>query len=273
VNRSSHRRETFLNLQPKDKAVVPIQDVRTRWNSTYLMLQRAKRLRSVFDEYCLQWNCPELKLSQEEWRQVDYLLWLTHPFFKFTTALSKTRDVTVHTVFSIYNRLFDHLDQSIEKISPKTVAWKQLMKNALIDGRQKLRDYYYETDLVPNDLYAIATVMEPRNKFQFFNDKDWDDYRDDYRKSLREMFESYQQRVANTERSTQAQSVGQRSELELLLAPQKPWKSNSNRDDELTRYLGSGMYILLLYWARVNQFNRYYHTKRWHSRILEGSSI
>lgn len=213
------------------------------------MLQRAKRLQSVFDEYCSQWDCPELKLNHEEWRQVDYLLWLTHPFFKFTTALSKTRDVTVHSVFSVYNRLFDHLDKSIDKIKPKKAPWKQLMLNALLDGRQKLRDYYYETDLVPNNLYAIATTMGPQNKFQFFNGKDWDDYREDYRESLQELFESYGQRMADTQGPIQAQSVGQSSELEQLLAPQQSSKSNVNSDDELTRYLGSGMcpFIPILY--------------------------
>ena len=248
INRSSNRRETFLSLQPKEKAVVPIQDVRTRWNSTYLMLQRAKRLQSFFNQYCSQWDCPDLKLSHEEWRQVDYLLWLTRPFYEFTVALSKTRDVTVHTIFSVYNRLFDHLDMSINKIRPKKVPWKQLMLNALIVGRQKLRDYYYETDLVPNNLYAIATAMSPENKFQFFSTKDWDNYREDYRKSLQELYESYRQRVAHTTGSTQAQSVSQKSRLEILLTASHSSQSHANSNDELTRYLDSGKapFILIL---------------------------
>lgn len=51
-------------------------------------------------------------LDPEEWRQIEYLLWITQPFFKFTTALSKTKDVTIHSVFGIYNKLFEHLETS-----------------------------------------------------------------------------------------------------------------------------------------------------------------
>jgi hypothetical protein len=92
--------------------------------------------------------------------------------FKFTTALSKTQDVTIHSIFGIYNRLFDHLDQSIARLRPKRVPWKQLMLNALKAGKQKLGDYYAETDNIPNDLFAIATVIAPQNKFQFFKAKE-----------------------------------------------------------------------------------------------------
>lgn len=85
------------------------------------MLRPAKRLQSVFDEFPSHGNCLNLKLNQEEWRQIEYLLWLTQPFFKFTTALSKTQDVTIHSIFGIYNRLFGHLDKSIARLRPKRV--------------------------------------------------------------------------------------------------------------------------------------------------------
>lgn len=52
INASPQRRESFYNLQTEEPKLVPIQDVRTRWNSTFLMLRRAKRLQSTFDEFC-----------------------------------------------------------------------------------------------------------------------------------------------------------------------------------------------------------------------------
>lgn len=33
-------------------------------------------------------------LDQEEWRQIEYLLWITESF-KFTTTLSKTKDISI----------------------------------------------------------------------------------------------------------------------------------------------------------------------------------
>jgi glutamine synthetase type III len=91
------------------------------------MLNRAKTLQPVFDEYCTTHQYLYFKLDQEEWRQIEYLLLITKPFFDFTNVLSKTRDVTVHHVFSIYNRLFNHLDDAEKKLKRKGVPWKKRM--------------------------------------------------------------------------------------------------------------------------------------------------
>lgn len=122
INASPQRRDAFLKLQTKQPTLVPIQDVRTRWNSTFLMLQRAKRLQSDLDQYCLAYRVNHLMINSDEWRQIDYLLYLTKPFFRFTTALSKTKDITIHSVFSIYNMLFDHLEVSIRQLRRKKVS-------------------------------------------------------------------------------------------------------------------------------------------------------
>ena len=86
------------------------------------MLHRAKRLSLIFDNYCEQHDQLRFKLNKDEWRQIDYLLCLTKPFYKFTTVLSKTKDVTIHNVFRVYNRLFDHFDASIRQLERKKVA-------------------------------------------------------------------------------------------------------------------------------------------------------
>jgi hypothetical protein len=83
------------------------------------MLHRAKRLRSIFAPFYAEYNCEEMLLQDEEWRQVDYLLYITKPFFNYTTQLSKTRDITAHYMFKIYNKLFKHLEQSIKQLQQK----------------------------------------------------------------------------------------------------------------------------------------------------------
>ncbi|KAK9847933.1 hypothetical protein MYU51_017407 [Penicillium brevicompactum] len=88
INRSTPRREHFLGLQTKEPKLVPMQDVETHWNSTFLMLRRAKRLQSTFDDFCRVYNHVDLQLSEEEWRQVEYLLPITQPLFSFTNEVS-----------------------------------------------------------------------------------------------------------------------------------------------------------------------------------------
>jgi hypothetical protein len=209
------------------------------------MLRRAKRLQSAFDEFCLHFDRLDLKLNHEEWRQIDYLLWITQPFFKFTTALSKTKDVTIHSVFSIYNKLFDHLEASIWQLQRKKVPWKRVMLSALYAAKEKLSDYYGKTDEVPSDLYAIGTIIAPQHKLHFFSGKDWDnpeyDWRQRYRKSLQDYFEPYKQQLSVTQPSLIAQSQAiQTSELDILLAPEASRQSTLSQHDELTRYLESG---------------------------------
>ncbi|EED12067.1 hypothetical protein TSTA_001380, partial [Talaromyces stipitatus ATCC 10500] len=119
--------------------ILPIRDVKTRWNSTFLMLWRTKRLQAIFIPFCTEWERPNLLLNNKEWRQVNYLIWITPPFYEFTTELFKIKDMTTHHVFKIYNLLFEHLENAI-----------------------------------PRDLYAVSTMLAPDNKFKFFQTKDWD---------------------------------------------------------------------------------------------------
>jgi hypothetical protein len=103
------------------------------------MLRRAKQLQSVLDEFYSKYGHLYLKLDQEQWHQINYLLWITQPFFQFTTALSKTKDITIYLIFAIYNKLFDHLEKSIKQLIRKKIAWKKLMLTALRAIKEKLR--------------------------------------------------------------------------------------------------------------------------------------
>lgn len=153
---------------------MPLQDIGTRWNSTFLMPRRAKRLRNFISTFCTDYNCYKMILDDDEWRQIDYLLCITKPFFDYTLALSKTRDMTVHLVFQIYNKLFEHLEKSMNQLRQKHVGWKQQMLESLEAGRKKLDIYYSQADNARGHLYAIGTMIAPDYRLQFFHSDDWD---------------------------------------------------------------------------------------------------
>lgn len=228
---------------------MPIQDVKTRWNSTFLMLQRAKRLQSTYNAFCSesQYALPHLTLDREEWRQIEYLLCITQPFFRFTTLLSQTRDVSIHLVFSIYNKLFDHLEKSMDALRRKRVPWKQLMRTALEAAKSKLSHYYAMTDDIPGDLYAIGTIIAPQNKLKFFSTKEWEDpdqiWLTRYRKSLEDYLEPYKKDVSDIQSRSKADEFAiALSELEVSCMPEDSQPSLSGQRDELTQYLESGVY-------------------------------
>lgn len=206
------------------------------------MLRRAKRLRSFFVSFCSEYDRTELVLDDEEWRQIDYLLWITQPFFEFTIELSKTKDATTHHVFKIYNKLFEHLEQSTTQLQKKKVAWKRKMLYALEAAQQKLRDYYSETDNIPGDLYAIGTMLAPANKFQFFSTNDWgSEWRQRYRQSFKDYLVPYQDRLAKRQTSPVSHiSAKKGSRLDMMLSGSKHHLTAPR--DEFTQYLDSGMW-------------------------------
>lgn len=80
------------------------------------MLWRAKKLQNVCDKYCSESGLSDLIFAEDEWEQIDYLLSITQPCFNFTSVLSKTKDFTIHIVFSIYDQLFDHHEKSSDQL-------------------------------------------------------------------------------------------------------------------------------------------------------------
>ncbi|KAJ6034170.1 hypothetical protein N7460_009987 [Penicillium canescens] len=248
INGSPQRKEAFLNLKSNRQKLVPIQDVCTRWNSTFLMLRRAKRLHITFDEYCLLHDQPNFALSAEGWRQIDYLLYILQPFFTFTTLVCQTKDSSIHLVFSIYNRLFDHLERSMRQLRRKKVTWKQLMLSSLIAAKDKLSKYYGMTDLVEGDLYAIGTILDPSNKMEFFSTSDWapehnigKDYKKQYHESLRSLFETYSQYTLSDMTQSDSMLLPAKSALERACKGDSLQfrQSTGPQHDELTRYLQS----------------------------------
>ncbi|KAJ5088424.1 hypothetical protein N7456_012040, partial [Penicillium angulare] len=86
------------------------------------------------------------KLSAEEQRQVDYLILITKPFFDMTNTLLRTHNVTAHSIFSIYNRLFNQFNAAEEKLERKGILWNIRMLQALRAAKVKLRECDIATD-------------------------------------------------------------------------------------------------------------------------------
>jgi hypothetical protein len=88
--------------------------------------------------------------------------------------LSKTRDVTAHNIYSIYNKLFSYLDEVESKLKNKGVIWKKDMLQALRTAKRKLSKYYTTTDYEPyGDIYALAMILCPSKKLRYFASTDW----------------------------------------------------------------------------------------------------
>lgn len=113
IRKSPQRREMFAKqcnvFGVKSKNL--LRNVRTRFNSTLTMLERAKELKLPLD---MTLNCiSELRnfsLEDWEWEMVDELIKLLMPFREATIMLSNEHSPTLSRVTSVYQLLFDHLE-------------------------------------------------------------------------------------------------------------------------------------------------------------------
>jgi len=219
---------------------VSIQDIRTRWNSIFLIFRRTKKLRSYFTLFCEQYNCEEILLNNKEWCQIDYFLCITESFFDYTTELSKTKKITIYLIFKLYNTLFEYLEKSIDQLKKKRILWKKQMLQSFEAGRQKLGDYYSQTDSVKGYIFAISTMVAPDSKFQFFQTDNWEqEWRDIYRKSFQSALLLYQQCLARDQVLSTPQILSRSiSKFNTILKRSKTTAKSVG--DEAAQYLDSG---------------------------------
>ena len=83
------------------------------------MLVRARKLRNEVQAFLEEEKKLE-KLSDEEWRQVDYLVEILFPFCVWTNIVGRVKKgFIIYNLFKIYNILFKYLKSYIRKLRLK----------------------------------------------------------------------------------------------------------------------------------------------------------
>ena len=154
-----------------------IRDNPTRWNSVFLMLQRALYLRKAI-EYFLRRNptYDQYKLSTMEWKQVEFLVYILHPFQACSSRLEGTTRPGIAKVFWVYESLFNELDRLsdlMEDPENSEHQWLKALKPALDAMVATLQKYYNKTS--GKSVYFNGVLFEPRSKLSLFRQASWTD--------------------------------------------------------------------------------------------------
>ena len=186
INASPQRLEEFKKLQEDDPdnsklPVGMIQDVKTRWNSTVLMLERACRLR----KYIKAWveNNPKERTcypSLDEWKQINYVIIALNPFLNFTLLVSSSKSVTIDKAWQIYNTLLGHIETLRGSLERKRLPWKKSIYMALGKAEEKLRQYYNRTSEA-EAVYNIANVLNPSIKLSIYDTEHFNEHEEGQR--------------------------------------------------------------------------------------------
>ncbi|XP_018467598.2 zinc finger BED domain-containing protein RICESLEEPER 2-like [Raphanus sativus] len=167
-------------------------DVKTRWNSTYLMLDQALKFRVAFEkmqsedkpynDYFMEITDGKKRIgppSTTDWEEVERLVHFLVIFYNSTLILSASKSITSH---KIYNEIVTII-RNVSKISSATgpESPDDSLKYKALSMMGKLRKYwnpFLEEDepeksksksCKMNKLLIVASVFDPRKKMNFAN--------------------------------------------------------------------------------------------------------
>jgi len=195
VGASPQRRQHFIEIQ-NNRVKIPttlLYDVTTRWNSTLNMMERSVRLREFTKDWLQTYaEFTPLRSPQDEGRQIEYILELLQLVRFWTLWMSKTRGVTIHWVFQVYQDIFDHFEMQISKLERKRMQWNVDIREGLVQAKLKAASYYGKTESPRGLLFGIGTWLNPYCKLTRFREWDLDvSGETEYEKSYKKEFIAY----------------------------------------------------------------------------------
>lgn len=214
--RSNQRREEFGSYQPIAAAQdelfdwtekMLIKDGGVRWNSTYLMLKRAKLHRRAIelfqkdhneleDDEDSGYSVREDRLTKDDWEEIDRFLVILEPITFATKYLEGNPGVSefgsLWAIFPALNMLSEQLDLAINNTKDEPESY---FKSGILMGKQKL-DQYWDKVTTETPFYFAATVLHPSLKQAYFQDK-WRKYPEWQKRAKMQTEKIYEEYVAD----------------------------------------------------------------------------
>lgn len=132
-----------------------VLECKTRWNSTYDMLDCAIKFRKVFPRYALHDNSYDCCPDDDEWEKIEKLLQVLKVFKDTTNIISGSEYPTSNLFLTEVHRVKVLLDQKAE--SPD-----DFVKSMVQNMKQRFDKYWGECNM----LMSIGAVLDPRLKLR-----------------------------------------------------------------------------------------------------------
>jgi hypothetical protein len=145
-----------------------IDDVKTRWNSTFLMLERALELREPLDNFAAcDRDLREYQLTDEEWSLLETVSGLLKVFKDATDCLCASSYPTLSTAIPIYNYMMDQVEDFRD-----THSECKAIVEATSAAIEKFKEYYSKGSDAA--VYPVATILDPRLKMEYYREHKWE---------------------------------------------------------------------------------------------------
>ena len=194
--------------------------------------------------------------TAREWVQIKHCIKILQPFYTYTEAVSKAHSPTIQNGFSIFDDLFDHVEDKIQELEGTRASWKVGLRDTLHNLRVILKKYYKNTER-SGLIYNLACTLDLGKKLSLY--ERWDRLEDKpiwvghYQKESIRYFDTHYWQYMTSQSSTAlppSKASGRESYHQRLL---RRTTANAN-ENELTRYLDTPPVALtdddpLIWWS------------------------
>ncbi|XP_026437405.1 zinc finger BED domain-containing protein RICESLEEPER 2-like [Papaver somniferum] len=132
------------------------QDVKTRWNSTYLMLDSCILYKPVFSHLKLVDSDYEDCPTNEEWEQIEVVTKFLKVFHELTKIFSGSK-------YPTSNLYFERICQVQVLLKKESRSNLEFIRNMVKEMQEKFDSYWKEL----SPILAMAVVLDPRSKMNF----------------------------------------------------------------------------------------------------------
>lgn len=137
-----------MNMEPKRL----LQDVRTRWNSTYFMIESLLEQKRVLSAYAADHDLPTT-LTANQWALLDKTKTCLEPFEEFTRKVSSATASAADVIPSVT------VLKRVLSMETEADSGIKTMKKTLLEAIDKC----FST-VEDEPLYALSTLLDPRYK-------------------------------------------------------------------------------------------------------------
>ena len=165
-NKSTQFAQAILAAQSSDgtdvsRGLYLVQDVATRWNSTYFMMERFYDLRPAVTRVLNdpKWEQVNVHIYNSDWELMGKVVKVLRVFKEATEMLSSSQ-ASISQIIPLVTIIRESLKRDRDDQGVRTLKVK--LTNSL-DKRFEIKEY--------DRKYAIATLLDPRYKKSFFRGK------------------------------------------------------------------------------------------------------
>ena len=247
-----------------------IQDVATRWNSTFLMVERLLKLRvSIYgvlyqDGIISSTDRAQFDLKDSVWKLLEDMLVVLEPFKEATEIFSSASKPTISSVYVVLNNMLPRLE-ALELDSGAISELKKTLSKTLMK-RFKVNSLGQPDIDTLRGIQAIATFLDPRCKsLRFMTVRQREQIQDHVIELLTEHADAHARATEGTrivkqeiQEDPPVNPLFKKARLMDMLAPDVVDLTHdqpSSHEQELELYIAEPVHVLdpLLWWRNNEQ--------------------